>query len=108
MIELTFGMESSASLWNVIFEGFDQEVILVSRFVGKDTSAINTLYKFGNILGKEYKDCYVKMTFTGIEIKKPLPKNDFSLVNEWTGLMENVREEIAKFIPDTPDSRIVD
>ena len=99
LIALTFGMESSTSLWNIIFEGFDQEVILVSRFAGKDSSAIDTLYKFGKILGKEYKGCYIKTTCTGIEIKKPLPKNDFSLVNEWTCLMENIREEITKFIP---------
>jgi hypothetical protein len=105
-IDLTFWMESSASLWNVIFEGFDQEVVLVSRFSGNDSSATNTLYKFGNIIGKQYKDCCVKTTGTGIEIKKYLPKNDSSLVNEWTGLMENIREEITKFLPVSPVSSI--
>jgi hypothetical protein len=108
LIDLTFGMESSASLWNIIFEGFDQEVTLVSRFVGKDSSTIHTLYQFGSIIGESYKDCYVKATCSGIEINKLLPKNDFMLVNEWTGLMEKIREEIMKFIPVTHDSRVVD
>lgn len=107
-IALTFGMESSASLWNVIFEGFDQEVILVSRFVGRDERAVSTLYKFGNIIGRKYKDCKVKTTRSGIEIKKPLSGNDISLVNEWTCLMENIREEMTKFISDAHQSRAGD
>jgi hypothetical protein len=99
LIALTFGMESSASLWNVVFEGFDQEVVLVSRFAGRDDRAVHTLYEFGDIIGRKYKDCKVKATRTGIEIKKPFPGNDASLVNEWTDLMESIREEMSKFIP---------
>ena len=100
LIALTFGMESSASLWNVIFEGFDQEVVLVSKFSGRDDRVVSTLYEFGDIIGRNYKDCKVRTTLTGIEIKKPFPRNDVSLVNEWTGLMESIREEMTKFIPD--------
>jgi hypothetical protein len=100
LIALTFGMESSASLWNVIFEGFDQEVVLVSKFSGRDDRVVSTLYEFGDIIGRNYKDCKVKTTRTGIEIKKPFPRNDVSLVNEWTGLMESIRVEMTKFIPD--------
>ena len=99
LIALSFGMESSASLWNIIFEGFDQEVVLVSRFSGTDDRVVVTLYEFGDIIGKNYKDCKVRATRTGIEIRKPLPGNDVSLVNEWTGLMESIRDEITKFIP---------
>ncbi len=99
LIGLSFGMESSASLWNIIFEGFDQEVVLVSKFVGRDRSAVSTLYKFGTILGNKYKDCRVAATTSGIEIKKSLPKNDLSLISEWTALMENIREEMTKFLP---------
>lgn len=99
LIALSFGMESSASLWNVIFEGFDQEVVLVSRFSGTDDRVVGTLYEFGDIICKNYKDCKVRATRTGIEIRKPLPGNDLSLVNEWTGLMESIRDEIANFIP---------
>ncbi len=98
-IVLSFGMESSASLWNIIFEGFDQEVVLVSRFSGTDDRVVSTLYEFGDMIGKSYKDCKVKTTRTGIEIKKPLPRNDVSLVNEWTCLMESIRDEMTKFIP---------
>jgi len=99
LIALSFGMESSASLWNVIFEGFDQEVVLVSRFAGTDGRVVSALYEFGDIIGKNYKDCKVRATRNGIEIRKPLPGNDVSLVNEWTGLMESIKEEIAKFVP---------
>ncbi len=99
LIGLTFGMESSASLWNVIFEGFDQEVVLVSKFSGSDDRVVSTLYEFGDIIVRNYKDCKVKATRTGIEIKKPFPKNDASLVNEWTVLMESIRDEMTKFIP---------
>ncbi len=105
LIALTFGMESSASLWNVIFEGFDQEVVLVSKFSGSDDRVVNTLYEFGDIIVRKYKDCKVKATRTGIEIKKPFPRNDVSLVNEWTGLMESIREEMTKFIPDAFEAR---
>lgn len=99
LIALSFGMESSASLWNVVFEGFDQEVVLVSRFSAANDRVVSTLYEFGDIIGKNYRDCKVKTTRTGIEIKKPLPRNDVSLVNEWTGLMESIRDEMTKFIP---------
>jgi len=99
LIALSFGMESSASLWNVVFEGFDQEVVLVSRFTGKDDLVVSTLYEFGGIIGRNYKDCKVRATRTGIEIKKLLPGNDDSLVNEWTCLMESIRDEMTRFIP---------
>lgn len=106
LIGLTFGMESGASLWNIIFEGFDQEVVLVSKFVGRDMSAVVTLYKFGSILVRKYKDCKVAVTNSGIIIRKSLPENDLSLISEWTGLMENIREEMIKFIPGSQGSRI--
>ncbi len=95
-IGLSFSMESSASLWNIIFEGFDQEVVLISRFVGRDNSAVAALYKFAVILDKRYKDCKVSATASGIDIKKSLPENDLSVIGEWTCLMENIREEMIK------------
>lgn len=101
-ITLSFGMESSASLWNLVFEGFDQEVVLVSRFRGSDDLTIDTLYKFGAMICHKYKDCRVRATRSGIEIEKPLPDNNSELVNEWTGLMENIREEILKLVPASP------
>ena len=98
-IDLSFGMESSASLWNLIFEGFDQEVVLVSKFVGKDPAAVNKLYKFGSIICKRYKDCKVEVKDGGIVIKKSLPDNDLSVVNQWTELMESMRREMATINP---------
>ena len=95
LIDLSFAMESSASLWNIIFEGFDQEVVLVSRFVGKDLSTIRTLYRFGAILSEKYKDCKVEIKSTGIVIRKPLPENNYPRVYEWTELMRSVRDEMS-------------
>ena len=93
-IELTFAMEASSSLWNLIFEGFDQEVVLVSKFVGNDPQAITKLYKFADILSKKYTDCRVEFKKSGIVIKKLLPDNNLAVVNQWTetdGVYENVK-----------------
>jgi len=94
-------MESSASLWNIIFEGFDQEVVLVSKFTGREPKAINTLYRFGFLICERYEDCKVEPKDWGIEIRKSLPENDFDVVSEWTDLMESVREEMATFMPNS-------
>ncbi len=96
-IDLSFAMEASSSLWNLIFEGFDQEVVLVSKFVGNDPGAVSKLYKFAEILSKRYKDCRVEVKESGIVIRKLLPENDFSLVHQWTELMQNMREEMSGF-----------
>lgn len=96
-IDLSFAMESSVGLWNIIFEGFDQEVVLVSRFAGKDRDTVNTLYRFGAILAERYKDCKVELKSTGIVIRKPLPENNFPRVYEWTQLMRSVCDEISKY-----------
>jgi len=101
LIDLSFAMESSASLWNVIFEGFDQEVVLVSKFTGHEPGAVNTLYRFGFLICERYKDCKVEPKKSGIEIRKSLPENDVVLVGEWTDLMKSVREEMTKCIPTT-------
>lgn len=100
LIDLSFAMESSASLWNIIFEGFDQEVVLVCKFTSSEPEAINKLYRFGFLICERYKDCKVEPKDSGIEIRKSLPENDFALVSEWTNLMESVREEMIKFMPD--------
>lgn len=101
LIDLSFAMESSASLWNVIFEGFDQEVVLVSKFTGKEPRAVNTLYRFGILISERYKDCKVEPRNSGIQISKSLPENDIALVSEWTDLMESVRKEMNKCMPNT-------
>lgn len=102
-ITLSFGMESGASLWNLVFEGFDQEVVLVSRFSGVDGDTVKALYRFGAMINETNKDCRVKPTRSGIEIRKTLSENDASLISEWTCLMENVRDEILKLVRTPPD-----
>ena len=101
-ITLSFGMESGASLWSLVFEGFDQEIVLVSRFSGADGGTVKALYSFGAKINESYKDCRVKPTRTGIEIRKTLPENDASVISEWMGLMKNVRDEILILIPTPP------
>jgi hypothetical protein len=97
-INLSFGLESSATLWNIVFEGFDQEVILISRFEGKDLAAIRILLRFGIILKEKYKDCQIEFTNLGLTIKKQFPKNDISLIREWSELMYDIREEMTSLI----------
>ncbi|MFQ5786556.1 MAG: hypothetical protein ACE5H1_01110 [Thermodesulfobacteriota bacterium] len=97
-IKLSFGMESSSSLWNIVFEGFDQDVVLISRFEGNDLEAINLLCRFGNILRKNYPSCIVEASKSGLSIKKKFPKNDLSKISEWSELMKNIREQIVLLI----------
>ena len=99
LIDLKFSMESSGTLWNVIFEGFDQEVVLVSKFTGREPKAVNALYRFGFLICERYKECRVEPKDSGIEIRKSLPDNDFELVGQWTKLMESVREEMTSLMP---------
>ena len=99
LIDLKFSMESSGTLWNLIFEGFDQEVVLVSKFTGHDPKAVNALYRFGFMICERYKDCKVEPKDKGIEIRKSLPENDFEVVDQWTRLMESVRDEMTDLVP---------
>jgi len=99
LIDLKFSMESSGTLWNVIFEGFDQEVVLVSKFTGREPKAVNALYRFGFLICERYKECRVEPKDSGIEIRKSLPENDFELVGQWTKIMESVREEMTSLMP---------
>ncbi len=94
-INLSFTLDSNASLWNVVFEGFDQDIILISKFVGNDQNSVNTLYKFGNILKDRNKIFKVEIINTGITIKTYLPRNDKNLVEMWTKYMNYIMEEIV-------------
>jgi hypothetical protein len=98
LITLSFGLESDASLWNTIFEGFDQDVVLISRFEGKEKVAINLLYRFGEIITKNYPSCKVEHTESGLLIKKALPKNDPSVIRDWSELMTSIRGEMLSLI----------
>lgn len=98
LIKLSFGLESSSSLWNIVFEGFDQDVILISRFEGNDLKSRDLLNRFGYILNKKYPGCVVDPTESGFSIKKSFPMNDISIIREWSAFMNSIREEIIGLI----------
>jgi hypothetical protein len=98
LIKLSFGLESSASLWNIVFEGFDQDVILISKFEGKDLKSRDLLNRFARILKKKYPGCVVEPIESGLSIKKSFPVNDISVVRAWSDLMASIREEMLSLI----------
>jgi hypothetical protein len=98
LINLSFGLESDASLWSMVFKGFDEEVVLISRFEGRDLEAIKILHRFGVIVKENYKDCQVEFTNSGFVVKKTLSTNDLSIIREWSELMYNVSEEMANLV----------
>ena len=93
-INLTFALESSSGLWNKIFEGFDQDTVLTSRFEGNSHKSINMLYRLGSILRKRYSKCVIEPREYGIIIKRSIDENDEHGVNEWMRLMESIKDEI--------------
>ena len=97
-IILSFHMESSATLWNRIFEGFSSEMILVSRFEGKDRKALEILYRFGSMVAEKYGKCAVEPRVYGIVIKKDVSDETEEMVNEWMDLMRRLRHEIIKVL----------
>lgn len=97
-IKLSFGMESSSSLWNIVFEGFDQDMVLISKFEGNDPKAINLLNRFGEILGEKYSDCIVETSASGLLIKKLFHENDLSKISQWSELMNSLQEQILILI----------
>ena len=93
-IILSFHMESSATLWNRIFEGFSSEMVLVSRFEGKDRKALEILYRFGSMIAERYAKCVVEPRVYGIVIKKDVSDETEETVNEWMDLMRRLHHEI--------------
>jgi len=99
LINLSFALESNASLWSIVFKGFDEEVVLISRFEGKDIEAIKILHRFGTIINNgNYKDCQMEFTSSGFIVKKTLLTNDISIIRQWAELMYSVREEMASLL----------
>lgn len=98
LVKLTFGLESSASLWNIVFEGFDQDVVVIARFEGQDLRSKDLLNRFGSILTKRYPDCVIDPTGSGLSIKKSFPIYDTSIIREWSALMNSIREEIIGLV----------
>ncbi len=91
---LSFHMESSATLWNRIFEGFSSEMVLVSRFEGKDRRALEILYRFGSMVAERHGKCAVEPRAYGIVIKKDVSEESEETVNGWMDLMRRLHREI--------------
>jgi len=97
-VSLSFLLESSSSLWNKIFEGFDQEYVLVSRFEGKSKETIRLLYRFGSLIHQKFKNCSVEPKIYGIVIKKNIENNDQQKTDKWIKLMEELKKEICDIL----------
>lgn len=95
---LSFHMESNATLWNRVFEGFSSEMVLVSRFEGKDRKALNILYRFGSMIAERYGKCDVEPRVYGIVIKKDVSDEPEETINEWMDLMRRLRHEIIEVL----------
>ena len=91
-------MESSATLWNRIFEGFSSEMVLVSRFEGKDRKALEVLYGFGSMVAERYAKCVIEPRVYGIVIKKDVSDETEETINEWMNLMRKLHCEIVGFL----------
>jgi hypothetical protein len=93
-VKLSFSLESRSTLWNIIFEGFDQEVILVTNFYGDSANTIGILHNFAGLIDNKFKDCFIGTTDKGLVIKKYLPTNDSSQISKWENLMFSLRDNI--------------
>lgn len=91
-------MESSATLWNRIFEGFPSEMVLVSRFEGKDRKALEILYRFASMVTERYEKCAVEPRVYGIVIKKDVSDETEETINEWMDLMRRLHREIIEVL----------
>lgn len=98
LINLSFYLEPSATLWNRIFEGFESEVTLVSRFEGKNRKSVHVLYKFGSMIQKKFKNCKVEPKSYGIIIIREVDESEKEFINEWIELMKSLRCEILNCI----------
>lgn len=95
IINLSFYLEPSATLWNRIFEGFEPEVKLVSRFEGKSSKSLQVLHRFGSKINRRFKNCTVEPKSYGIIIIREVDEKEKEFINEWIELMKNLRAEIA-------------
>ena len=96
-IDLKFGLTAPGTMWNLLYEGMEQNVNLRSTFKGKDEESIDALIKFGEILRRK-QDYDISIVSNGIEINKVLPINDFKAGEQWTALMTKLKDEITKMI----------
>ena len=96
-IDLKFALTAPGTMWNLLYEGMNQNINLRSTFKGKDDESADALIKFGEIL-KGKKTYNINIISNGIEINKILPINNFKSGEQWTTLMTKLKEEIIKMI----------
>ncbi len=101
-VKVSFSIESRGTLWNIIFEGFDQEVILVTNFYGENAAAIGILHNFAGLIDKKFKDCYIRTTEKGLVIEKYMSTNDSDQINKWENLMFSLRDNIGTITTTNP------
>ncbi|MGI9534625.1 MAG: hypothetical protein ACR2NW_06720 [Thermodesulfobacteriota bacterium] len=94
-VNLTFAIESSTGLWNKIFEGFDQDTVLTSRFEGDSQRTIEVLYKLGSMVKSKFTNCSIETRDYGIIIKRTIDDKNQDQVNEWMDLMKSIKSEIV-------------
>ena len=94
-VNLTFGIESSTGLWNKIFEGFDQDTVLTSRFEGDSPRTISVLYRLGSLVKNKYKNCSVETRDYGIIIKKSIDEKNNDQIHDWMNLMKSIKSELV-------------
>ena len=99
-VKVSFSIESRSTLWNIIFEGFDQEVIIVTDFRGDCASTIGILHNFAGLIDKKFRDCFIRTTDEGLVIEKYMPTNDASKINDWENLMLALRDNIKSITND--------
>lgn len=93
-VKVSFSIESRSTLWNIIFEGFDQEVVLITNFYGKTQSTIGILHNFAGLIDNKFNDCCISKTDKGLVIKKYLPTNDSEQISKWENLMISLGDNI--------------
>ena len=96
-IDLRFALIGPGTMWNLLYEGMNQDVNLRSIFKGKDEESIEALIKFGEILKKK-NDYDINIKEDVIEINNMININDFENGEKWTNLMNKLKEEIVKMI----------
>ncbi|NIP37693.1 MAG: hypothetical protein GWO07_01265 [Candidatus Dadabacteria bacterium] len=105
-VKVSFSIESRSTLWNIIFEGFDQEVILVTNFYGDCANTVGILHSFAGLIDNKFKDCYIRTTETGLAIEKYMPTNDQTQINDWENLMLSLRDNIKSITSVNKDSAL--
>lgn len=99
-LEIKFSVESSSSLWSVVFTGFDESAILKSEFRGASKNAVDVLHRFGGILKGKGEGLRVEFFESGISIAKTHTLKDKKGMEAWISLMERIKEEIASMLDE--------